>query len=209
MFTGKLLLASLLAALGCVGDGCVLTAASTALTFRWSAIRAGLTLGVAHLIYESLGIWLTMYSVERNERLGLVLSLIGAIALLFCINRHSKHIHHHHEDGSECNHHEHKAKTGPVAALSIIMISSSDAFLAGVSLPAGFQDTAPLMLFLSASLTASLVGLMTAIFLLLAMKKETKLSVDSRKKFRRYSLFASYAFVTWLAGSSAWHLLFS
>ena len=75
MITGKLLLASILAALGCVGDGCILTAATTALAFRWTAIRAGLTLGVAHLIYESVGLWLTLYSVERNEHLGQLLSL--------------------------------------------------------------------------------------------------------------------------------------
>ena len=184
MITGKLLLASLLAAIGCVGDGCILTAASTALTFRWTAIRAGLTLGLAHLVYESIGLWLTLSSVEKNERLGSVLSLLGSIALLFCIHRHSKHIHHHHDDGSECHHHEHHKKTGPMAALSIIAISSSDAFLAGVSLPAGFQNITTSALFLSALITASLVGLMTATFLLLLMKKEKALNLDSRKKFR-------------------------
>lgn len=208
MITGKLLLASILAALGCVGDGCILTAASTALTFRWTAIRAGLTLGAAHLIYESVGIWLTLYSVGKNEHLGLVLSLIGSVALLFCIRRHSKHIHHHHHDGSECHHEEHKAKTGPLAALSIIAISSSDAFLAGVSLPAGFQDIPVSSLFMSATITATLVGLMTAAFLLLAMKKEKGLSLEKRKIFRLVTLFASYCFVIWLAGSSLWHLVF-
>jgi len=206
MITGKLLLASILAAIGCVGDGCILTAASTALTFRWTAIRAGITLGIAHLIYESVGLWLTLYSVEKNEHFGLILSLIGAVALLFCIRKHSKHIHHHHEDGSECHHHEHKAKTGPLAALSIVAISSSDAFLAGVSLPAGFQNIPIPALFFSASITATLVGLMTAIFLLLLMRKERALSLESRKKFRTFTLLASYCFVTWLAGSSIWHL---
>jgi len=209
MITGKLLLASILAALGCVGDGCILTAASTALTFRWSAIRAGLTLGLAHLVYESIGLWLTLYSVEKNEHFGLVLSLLGSIALLFCIRRHSKHIHHHHEDGSECHHQEHKAKHGPMAALSIIAISSSDAFLAGVSLPAGFKDIPVSSLFVSASITATLVGLMTALFLLVATKKEKSLSPGRRVTFRRVTLGASYCFVLWLAGSSIWQLLVS
>jgi hypothetical protein len=208
MITGKLLLASILAALGCVGDGCILTAASAALTLRWTAIRAGLALGIAHLVYESIGLWLTLYSVGKNEHLGLLLSLIGSIALLFCIRRHSKHIHHHHEDGSECHHEEHKVKTGPLAALSIIAISSSDAFLAGVSLPAGFQDIPVSSLFISATITATLVGLMTAAFLLLAMKKEKGLSSENRKTFRSVTLIASYCFVIWLAGSSVWHLVF-
>jgi hypothetical protein len=206
MITGKLLLASVLAALGCVGDGCILTAASTALTFRWTAIRAGLTLGIAHMIYESVGLWITLYSVERNEHLGLILSLFGSVALLYCIRKHSLHVHHHHHDGSECHHEEHKAKTGPVAALSIIAISSSDAFLAGVSLPAGFQDIPVSSLFISASITASFVGIMTAVFLLVAMKKEKAMSVIQRKRFRTITLSASYCFVIWLAGSSVWHL---
>jgi hypothetical protein len=206
MITGKLLLASVLAALGCVGDGCILTAATTALTFRWTAIRAGLTLGFAHLIYESIGLWLTLFSVHRNENFGLFLSLIGSFALLICIRRHSVHIHHYHPHGEECHHEDYKAKTGPVAALSIIAISSSDAFLAGVSLPAGFQNIPTSSLFISASITATLVGLMTAVFLLLAMKKESRLSLEKRRTFRNVTLFASYCFVIWLAGSSLWHL---
>ena len=207
MITGKLLLASLLAALGHVADGCVLTAASTALTFRWTAVRVGLTLGIAHLIYEAVGLWLTLFSVEKNESMGLVLSLLGSIALLVCIYRHSKHIHHHHEDGSECHHHEHPPKTGPAAALSIVAISSSDAFLAGVSLPAGFQDFPVVSLFISAAITATLVGLMGALLLTLAIKKEQALSVEQRKKFRTATLMASYCFVFWLAGSSVWNLI--
>lgn len=207
MITGKLLLASILAALGCVGDGCVLTAASTALTFRWTAIRAGLTLGIAHLIYESIGLWLTLYSVEKNEQMGLILSLLGSLALLLCIRRHSKHLHHHHHDGSECKHGEPKAKTGPVAALSIVAISSSDAFLAGVSLPAGFKNIQVVSLFISAAITATLVGLMVATFLLIASKKERSMSFEQRKRFRIATLIASYCFVIWLAGSSIWHLV--
>jgi hypothetical protein len=206
MITGKLLLASVLAALGCVGDGCILTAATTALTFRWTAIRAGLTLGIAHLIYESVGLWLTLYSVQKNEQFGFFLSLIGSFALLICIRRHSAHIHHFHPHGDECHHHDFKAKTGPVAALSIIMISSSDAFLAGVSLPAGFQNIPTPSLFISASITATLVGLMTALFLLFAMKKESRMSLEKRKTFRNATLLAAYCFVIWLASSSLWHL---
>jgi len=206
MITGKLLLASVLAALGCVGDGCILTAASTALTFRWTAIRAGLTLGIAHMIYESVGLWLTLYSVEKNEQMGLILSLLGSVALLFCIRRHSQHLHHHHHDGSECHHEDHKAKTGPLAALSIIAISSSDAFLAGVSLPAGFQNIPVSSLFISAAITATLVGLMTATFLLFAAKREKTMNLTQRRRFRTVTLGASYCFVIWLAGSSVWHL---
>jgi len=207
MISGSLILASVLAALGCVGDGCILTAATTALTFRWTAIRAGLTLGIAHLIYESLGLWLTLSSINRSEKFGLVLSLIGALCLFFCIRRHSAHVHHHHQDGSKCDHEEHHKKTGPLAALSIIIISSADAFFAGVSLPAGFQQTESFSLFISACITASLVGLMTGVFLLLAMKKETKMNHQARRKFRIATLTASYCFITWLAASSLYKLL--
>jgi hypothetical protein len=206
MITGKLLLASVLAALGCVGDGCVLTAASTALTFRWTAFRAGITLGIAHLAYESLGLWLTISSGNRSERIGLALSLIGAICLLYCIRRHSKHIHHYHEDGSACHHQEHHRRTGPLAALSIVAISSADAFFAGVSLPAGFQEVEHFAFFISALITASLVGAMTAAFLFFAMSKESSMSQASRRRFRTASLLASYCFVGWLAASSVWHL---
>ena len=202
MFTLKLFLVSIAAAFGCVGDGCVLTATSTALAFRWTALRAGLTIGVAHLFYESLGLFLSTSGALRGERIGHVIALVGALGLFFCIRRHSSHLHRHHEDGSECHHHDHHTSTAPLAAISILFVTSADAFFAGVSIPAGFEELPRISLFLSAILTASTVGGMTAAFLAFANRQESTLGGKSRARFRNWSLIVAYCFVTWLFVSS-------
>jgi hypothetical protein len=205
--TPKLLLVSLGAAFGCVGDGCILTATSTALAFRWSALRAGLTIGLAHLFYESLGLLLSTSGALRGEKVGSIIAIVGALGLFFCIRKHSLHIHHEHDDGSECHHHDHHDATAPIAALSILFITSADAFFAGVSIPAGFEDLPRYSLFLSALITASVVGTITGGFLSFAKRKEAGLSSLSRVKFRKASLMVAYCFVTWLFLASAIDLI--
>jgi hypothetical protein len=203
----KLLIASVIAAFGCVGDGCILTAATSALAFRWSAIRTGLTIGAAHLFYEGLGILLSTSGYLKGEKIGLWISIVGAVGLFICIYRHNRHVHEHHEDGSVCDHHEHIAATGPYAMLSIVCISSADAFFTGVSLPGIFEVVDRPIFLLSALFTATLVGLMTAMFLLFANRHESKLSHRSRTIFRKVSTTVAYAFVSWLFLSSVIRLV--
>jgi len=207
MLTWKLILASVAAALGCVGDGCILTATSTALAFRWTMLRAALTIGIAHFFYESLGLLLSTTGYLHGERTGLYISLLGALGLFFCVYRHSKHVHEHHDDGSECHHHEPKPSAGPLAAVSILFVTSADAFFAGVSIPAGFEGLPQSAFFLSAVITATTVGLITGGFIAFAYRREAHLSVKARQRFRTLSLVAAYAFIGWLFLSSAARLI--
>jgi hypothetical protein len=207
MFSVKLLLVSVAAAFGCVGDGCVLTATSTALAFRWSALKTGLLIGVAHFLYESLGMWLSTMEILWGEDIGHFIALFGSVALLFCVTHHSRHVRHEHADGSTCTHHDRHTSTAPLAALSIIFITSADAFLAGVSIPSGFEELPRYALFLSAALTATLVGIITGGFLAYANHKELTLANAGRAKFRKISLGIAYCFICWLFFSSAWALL--
>jgi hypothetical protein len=98
-------------------------------------------------------------------------------------------------------------QTAPLAALSIVFITSADAFLAGVSIPSGFEDMPRYSLFISAALTASIVGVITGSFLAFANHKEKTLANTGRAKFRKFSLLIAYCFIGWLFFSSAYALL--
>lgn len=203
----QLIFASIAAAFGHLGDGCILTAASTAYTFRWSPVRAGLIIGMAHLVYECMGLILSTSGNLQGEELGLIVSILGAIGLFFCVARHSKHIYQHHEDGSECHHHDHHGSPEPLAALSIVFVTSGDAFFAGVGIPAVFGEMERISFFISACITSATVGGMTAALMGAAWKSENVLSPLSRRRFRFLSLALAYGFVGWLFLTSVLKLL--
>ena len=151
-----------------VGDGCLFIAIALAATTGGSALAWGISFGIAHAFFATIGVAVAVELADKSEVLGSLVAFGGSLVLL----RHFFHHRLHHMPGGDCSceHHHHQSVRFSTIALTSFALSFH-AIGTGAVLR-GLFDSPSYPLLLSTVLIGALVTGLAVFFLVFLGESE-------------------------------------